>query len=207
MTSIARRAALGSEAVANPFSLDPFTTIISLAMLAVMPPGVKLGIRNNSIIFFHPTIVDTISRTLQSLTNNGCTRDCLYRLRTPVRRAVEWYGYESCPEVFNMAYQGLSRLRETYRQHGGGNVTDTIEFCMQLLRPEGLEGAEPESLEGKPSLRRLQAAWNADERRTVGDLFQLVTNNPDKSFYITCIHDIVRGKEPALHAIIREPSV
>jgi hypothetical protein len=202
-----RRVAMAASAVTNPFSLDPFTTIISLAILAVMPPGVKLGIRNNSIIFFQPTVFDIISRTFQSITNNGCTRDCLYRLRTPVRRAVEWYGYDSCPEVFNMAYKGLARLRETYKQNGGGNVTDTIEFCMQLLRPEGLEGTEPESLVGKPSLQRLQKAWSVEERKAVGDLFLLMTSNPDQAFYITCIHEIVKGKEPALHAIIREPAV
>jgi hypothetical protein len=187
--------------VSDPFSLDPFSTVCRLALLPYMDEGVKIGICDNSIQFFDASLMAWVRRNIMDWRKKGCSKHDLYHLRIPIERAIVWYK-EMAPDVLNMASQGLERLATNYVGHG--NVKETINSMVQLLK--GQARVTPEDMTDKPSLRRLSGTWTKQEIEAVAQLFSLLKE--EKSNYIVdCINEFIRGKEPELLAIIREPNI
>lgn len=217
-----RRPPMAAVAAAvDSFGLDPLSTVARLALIPFMPDGVKVGIRNNDLVFFPPTAFGILRRTFESYVNPGCSRQCIYLLRAPVRRAVEWYGLDALGDMAVLAYEGLARLRRTYREEGRGNTADTLELIMQFLRPvdgrtadsnaapaasaSGAAGAE--DISHQRALKQLRAAWQPEEIDVLTRLFGLLRTSPDQPRSVACVETMLDGKAPELHAIIREPPV
>jgi hypothetical protein len=188
--------------MADAYALDPFSTVVRLALLPYMPRGVKIGIVNNSIVYFHPTVWHLMWRTLISFVNKGCTKHALYNLRLPFERAIQWY-YTAAPELFHMARAGLRLLSENYQQDpSSGNVTATIASIICLL--DDPDAVPTEDLSDKPTLARLQRCWRSDEIQAVASHAALLTHTKDSAFIVKCVDDFIRGKEPGIFDIIRE---
>lgn len=190
--------------MADPYALDPFSTVVRLALLPYMSRGVKIGIVNNRIVYYRPNWFDLICRTLMSLANRGCTKHTLFHLRLPFERAIRWY-QKCAPEVFVAAAQGLAMLSETYSDDPtAGNVTATINAIAKLLeRPEDLD---PEDLSNKPALLRLKRGWTTEEIEIVARQINLLKTTEDADrveTMIRCIDEFVSGKEPVIFDIIR----
>ena len=96
--------------MADTFALDPFSSVARIALLPYMPRGVKIGIVDNAIRFYHPTLLDTVRRSIDSLRTTGCSKHSLFNLEVPFRRAVAWYA-ERAPDVLPMAREGLEESR------------------------------------------------------------------------------------------------
>lgn len=185
----------------SQFTLDPFSTIVKLALLPYMDNGVKIGICHNSVVFFQPTAIDLARRWFQSWTNIGCTRNCLFHLRTPIERAVLWYK-QLTPDLFSTASDGLGKLKTTYES---GNALDTLTFAIQQIQCPQI--IQKEDIYQNPMLKKLMESWTPEEVHAITEWFRLLKLNPHQKYIIRCIDEFIAGKEQQLHAIIRAPCV
>lgn len=187
--------------MADPFALDPLSTVVRLALLGHMSPGVKIGIVHNTIVFHEMNIWDRLWRTGASLVHPGCSKHSLFHLKIPVERAVVWY-YHKCPEIFRMALEGLAALSRSYDSDpADGNVTATIGLIAKIL--ESPDKVIPESLEGKPALVELRNAWSDDEINAINATLALLRSQPRRHSVVSAVAVLVQGKDPELFRIIR----
>lgn len=191
--------------MSDPLALDPFSTIVILSILSYQPDGVKIAIDNNTIILYEPIFRDWLVRHVRSWFSPGFSKDCLYRLKTPVERALRWYR-SSTPLLFELAIKGLDKLCLNYDNQNCGNAIQTIKFIKKLIKSPELVDESNEEIE-KENLLKLKDSWSADEIKTINSLFNLISSEKDKSYIIKSILDFVRGKEPNLLKIIQKPSV
>ncbi len=73
--------------------LDPLTTVARLALLNFQEPGTKLGIDENKIIYYCPSLTQGISRFFY-----GDKRGDLSNLFNPIQLAIKWYNPYTNPE-------------------------------------------------------------------------------------------------------------
>jgi hypothetical protein len=185
-------------AATDPFALDPFSTVARLGLLCFMDPQTKIGICENSLMFFDPSLISWMWRNYWNLVKQGCSRHDLFHLRLPLTRAVAWYK-DTAPEVLDYAQRGLEQLSELYVVHG--NVRETINSMVRLLSER--DGVEAEDMSNKPNLRRLHEAWTLQEIEAVAHLFTLLKQE-HSHYIVSAIHRFIEGKEPMLLDIIRE---
>ena len=185
----------------DPFSLDPFSSIVRLGLLCFMDPSTKIGICNNSITLFDPSLLSWLRRNYWSMLREGCSRHELFHLRVPITRAIVWYR-EKAPSVLEYASRGLKQLSELYEAHG--NVKETLNAMIALL--DERDSAEPEDLSNKPNLQRLRDAWSDDEVQAIAHLF-CILEKKQSEYIVTTIDQFILGKEPVLLDIIREPTL
>lgn len=187
----------------DPFSLDPFSSVVKLGLLSFMEDTTKIGICANSIVFFDPTLLSWIRRNYWSMLRQGCSRHELFHLRVPLTRAIAWYR-DKAPTVFECAVGGLKQLSELYMAHG--NVKETLNAMITLL--EHRNAVEAEDLANKPNLQRLRDAWSDSEVEAVSHLFLLLKKeNPTSTYIVGTVEQFIQGKEPDLLEIIREPTL
>lgn len=189
--------------MADPFALDPLSTVVRLAELSRLEPGVKIGIVRNSIVIHRPTLVDRLIRTGSSFFTQGCTKHALFHLRLPLERAVAWH-HRQVPRLFAMALEGLAVLQASYAADpADGNVTSTIRLAIKTL--EEPDKVVPENLEGRPALQRLRAAWTDGEIAALRQLVPLVatSDGQKQEHVIRSIEALLQSKEPELFEIIR----
>lgn len=187
--------------MADPFALDPLSTVVRLALLGHMSPGVKIGIVHNTIVFHELNLWDRLWRTGASFVHPGCSKHSLFHLRIPVERAVAWY-YHKCPEIFKMALEGLHALAKSYDSDpSDGNVTATIGLISKIL--EAPDRVVPESLEGKPALVALRNAWVDEEINALNACLALLRAQPKKQSIVAAVAVLVQGKDPDLFRVIR----
>ncbi len=185
-------------------ALDPFSTLVRLALLNFMNDGVKIGIGNNSIHFFEDTWLDWARRTMLSLSTSGYSRETLHKLRVPMQRALFWYG-EACPDLFELAVNGLAKLKTNYRDttcSTCGNVLETINFTMQIIKSKTLLA----DMTMTPVLDELKACWSAKDVEAVQALFVFLKSDDGRgrAVFIKCIQDYILHKEQAIMTWLRK---
>jgi hypothetical protein len=109
----------------NPIVLDPFSTIVQLAILANKPIGTKIYIQNNSICMNEVGFFQGVTRYLIN-----SSKDDIQYLHNPIQFACQIYlldeeeNYtnhvikkQKIINLFQMAKKGLQQLMETYIKH------------------------------------------------------------------------------------------
>lgn len=129
--------------VSTTILLDPLTTVLRLSILKYKPDCTKLGVANNKLTFYEPTIYQGISRWW-----SGDSRTDIQYLYLPILYfSCIRHGYVSSifdrssnkQEVLNrineMAIEGLKTLRNIYnRQHTKIDmVTNCIDSYIHIL--------------------------------------------------------------------------
>ena len=160
-------------------ALDPFTTVVRLALINYKTGAVKLGIMPTGLTLFDDTWLDRGRRTLQHWLGNGCSREFLFTLRPALEQAVAMYRAEY-PMLFEWAYSGLERVKTTY---ACSNVAETIALAMRTLR----DPAQPQAV---------QPTWNSADINAVMILLQLLQADPAKKHLMECIDVLLNGNKP-----------
>jgi hypothetical protein len=184
-------------------ALDPFSTLVRLALLNFMNDGVKIGIGNNSIHYFEDTWMDWARRTVLSISSSGYSRETMYKLRIPMQRAVMWFG-DACPELFALAIDGLIKLKTNYRDTACstcGNVIETINFTIQNIKTKSVIP----DFEMTPVLQDLKNCWSTKDIDAVKLLFSFLKSDTGNSqaVFIKCIQDFIFQKEQTLVTLLR----
>lgn len=182
---------MSTEALA----IDPFSTVVRFALLPYMERGVKVGIVNNAITFFRPTVIDTVRRTVRSWMSEGCSKHSLYALRVPFGRAVRWY-YGMAPELFEMARTGIERLRSNYSD---SNATAALDMVVDILDNPEEGDDDPET----PMLQRLRHMWGQEDIDVIVRQLRRLPRAGNPLYECETIDRTVQGKNAEVQAVIR----
>jgi hypothetical protein len=178
-------------------------------LLEHLPEDTKIGIIDNALRFYQPTLFGTMLRTFDNLTRvHGVSHHALYQLRPPIERAIKWYRSDATSVVFRLAASGLLRLAKTYTRPEQGNVVETLQlFSTMLLTPPDTASGEP-AVNNRPRLAQLQKAWKPAEINAVCSWISLLeSDEQNRADIIACIDRFLAAKDRATRNIIHEATV
>lgn len=200
----------------NQQILEPFTTLVKLALLSFQPVGVKLAISMNRIYIQSPNSVQGAVRWLQ-----GSKKEDLHFLLRPIYRACDLYPpISNTPmyQLYRMAIDGLRILKQSYeRNQDAIIIAQLIELYMDILdskltnrsihlesyrRIKDLNDTVNLSTSTVINLGNIfKEVWKADEIELVIKL--LIKMETDKNCYRSAIESIIKAKETAIDEILR----
>ena len=197
--------------------LDPFSTVVRLAMIPHMQGGVKVAIMGNAVRLHPNDLVHKAWRTIMSRVYQGYSRMAVLNLKLPIRRATEWYMSRETRKVFMLAATGLDCLLKTY-QHDGDESSrafvqllatygEAIRAALETV-PEGLERsrARQDSTQDaftEGELNSLRDAWTAREIHLVCEMVDMIEEDPSlRTARTNMIRQFVDSKHAQLLAII-----
>jgi hypothetical protein len=200
----------------NQQILEPFTTLVKLALVSFQPVGVKLAISMNRILIQSPTSVQGAMRWLQ-----GSKKEDLHFLLRPIYRACDLYPPEPDKPIFQLyrlAVEGLRVLKQSYeRDPDASIICQLIELYMDILdskmtnrvihlesyrRIKDLNDTVNLSSSTVVNLGNIfKEVWKADEIELIIKL--LVKMEVDKNCYRSAIESIIRAKETHIDEILR----
>ena len=118
--------------------LEPFQSMVQLALLSLSPIGTKLKIQENILYLNPPTIIQPITRWL-----NSDKKDDLFFLFQVIKRFIKWYNpainkdsiltIELYQLINKMAIAGLNNLIKTYSSFDSSTVVQVICMYKDLL--------------------------------------------------------------------------
>jgi hypothetical protein len=118
--------------------LEPFQSMIQIALLNSSPIGTKLAIQENILYLQTPGIIQPISRWYYS-----DKKDDLYFLFQVIKRFVKWYNPETSAKsplsknlynlIIKMGINGLENLIKTYNNTDNNNIIQVIHMYKSLL--------------------------------------------------------------------------
>jgi hypothetical protein len=193
------------------FLLDPFSTIIYLALLPYKPEGIKIGIQDNRITYFYDHWLDRVRRTFYDRFYCGYSRIAILHLKSPIKRAIEWYCNDRTTEAFVLARSGLESLRGTYdtaHDETSTAVKQLLSTYIALLdQPTRREHKNSDSIGDNftdAELNSLRDAWTLEELDIVNEMFKLIKQAPAElqDARVNNIEVFVGGKQPQLLKIL-----
>lgn len=194
-------------------ALDPFSTVLRLALLRHLPENTKVGIIDNALRFYQPTLMGSLWRTYDNFTHtHGVSHHALYQLRTPIERALDWYYADKTAPVFKMASGGLLRLAGNYVRPEQGNVLETLRLFSTLLANAATH-SQRVSLEfntgtDRPRLVRLRESWTPAEIAAVCSWISLLESDEENRHdIIECIDRFLTAKDRTTRTIINAATV
>lgn len=118
--------------------LEPFQSMVQVALLSTSPIGTKLAIQENILYLQTPGFTQPISRWYYS-----DKKDDLYFLFQVIKRFVKWYNPETSSKsplfkklydlIIKMAIKGLENLIKTYANTDNNNIIQVIYMYKSLL--------------------------------------------------------------------------
>ena len=118
--------------------LEPFQSMIQIALLSISPIETKLAIQENILYLQTPGFTQPISRWYYS-----DKKDDLYFLFQVIKRFVKWYNPENSDKspipkdlyelIIKMSIKGLENLTKTYNNTDNNNIIQVIYMYKSLL--------------------------------------------------------------------------
>lgn len=174
--------------------LDPFTTIVRLSLLSVLPKGTKIGIDNNQITYYTPSELQGVYRFFQ-----GDKRSDLHNLSQPIKKAIVWYqrDNEKINYIFELAHSGLVNLKDNYHSkntNSDNSTYITLTFFDNILtgkQDDLYESITPERAEMIKKERELsidnavhsslRKMWTEHDISAIYELLNKVTSEDDET--------------------------
>ena len=116
--------------------IEPFSTILNLAIISYRSEGTKLAIYNNKLFIQSPNLLQAPIRYVY-----GNNREELHYLLIPLMIATELYPpekNEDIKNIYNLAINGLRKLKSSYN-NGSSTVCHTIDLYISILNRKVLE--------------------------------------------------------------------
>jgi len=118
--------------------LEPFQSMIQIALLSISPIGTKLAIQENILYLQIPGFTQPFSRWYYS-----DKKDDLYFLFQIIKRFVKWYHPQNSSNspisndlyelIIKMSIKGLENLIKTYNNTDNNNIIQVIHMYKSLL--------------------------------------------------------------------------
>ena len=115
--------------------IDPFSCIIKLCLLNILPKGTKISIYDNKIYFNEPSYVQGVIRFMY-----GDNREDLHNLYAPINIFVNWYWSDTDTDmksIFIKAVSGLKMLKSSYSSWA--TIQHTIDYYILLLMRRNID--------------------------------------------------------------------
>lgn len=198
--------------------LDPFTTIVRLSILSVLPKGTKIGIFNHQIIYYNPGDLQGIYRFFR-----GDKRSDLHNLHHPIKKSIEWYDRKDkkIDYIFELAHDGLVKLKDNYHVdniNSDNSTYITLTVFDNILRGKQNEMYESITPERAEKLKKeletstdnaihscLKKLWTEHDIAVVFDLLKKINMEDDtasKTELIEVIKQFLETKDSLVNKII-----
>lgn len=188
--------------------LEPFSTLLKLAIISYKPDGVKIAISNNKLYIQETGISQPIIRYAY-----GNNREELHYLLKPLMRCIDLYPLESNDElqqIYSQAIDGLKKLKISYNNKLS-TVCFTIDLYIQILQQtldkkkvnvhsydnsQSLSGLSL-STNTRLNLEKLfEGIWTENDISLVSSMFTSVSSSSDcRESYLKGIENIIKAKE------------
>lgn len=191
--------------------LEPFTTILKLAIISFMDNGTKITITDNKLYIQPPSILQGTIRTVY-----GSNREEIHHLLKPIKRFIQLFPPENdeIVYIYRLAIEGLKLLKSSY-----GNESSTVCYTLDLyisIIENKLENKEVHidsydddkqiedlnlSTHSKINLEKIFIdIWDETDIRLVSSMLKSAQKLKDLNLssdnnYINSIENIIKSKE------------
>ena len=199
--------------------LEPFSTLLKLAIISYKEDGTKLAIYKNKLYIQEPGITQGTARYVY-----GNSREEIHYLLKPIMRCINLYPIDKHPElkqIYCQAIDGLKKLKESYNNESS-TVCFTIDLYIQILNQAVEENSvHVDSFEKSQNLDDLslstntkvnlekifEGIWTQNDINLVSNMF-ITVNTADlcKSSYLKGIENIIKAKESIIESKVTRAS-
>tara|TARA_Y100000389_G_C17355460_1_gene460828 strand:+ start:331 stop:1032 length:702 start_codon:yes stop_codon:yes gene_type:complete len=195
--------------------LEPFSTLLKLAIISYKPDGVKIAISNNKLYIQETGLSQPILRYAY-----GNNREEIHHLLKPLMRCIDLYPLDENDElnlIYKQAIEGLKKLKISYNNELS-TVCFTIDLYIQILQQTLSEKSvyvhsydNSQSLSGlslstntRLNLEKIfEGIWNKNDISLVSSMFISVSTAIDcRDSYLKGIENIIKAKESLIEAKI-----
>ena len=190
--------------------LEPFSTIIRLALLVYFPRGTKITVKNNSKQYDKPGFIQGPIRW-----SKGNGREELHHLCKPIERYSK---IGKIPMLTNLAIRGIQRLQQSYQ--ADTTITSySLEYFNKLLKANLKNMTNDENKNEDEDGNIFYDLWTNEEFEIIILLFKQLSNtnldltvsNLDnvtrinkKKYYVQAIMSILESKDECVKFKIHE---
>lgn len=195
--------------------LDPFTTIVTLAIIGFKNVGTKIAISNNKIFIQPPNLLQGALRYTY-----GNNREEVHYLLKPIFRAITIY-YDSSNDniqtIFKYSINGLRLLKESYN-NTSSTLSHAIDLYIQIIDQtlkNNNYNTTTDTLQEFNDIKDLlklsqntrinldnffKELWKKEEIDLISTLLKLSNNNrTETKYYIKSIENILSTKETQIN--------
>lgn len=202
-----------------PQILEPFSTLLKLAILSYKPDGTKIAVYDNKLYIQDACVSQGIIRYAW-----GNNREEVHFLLKPMMRCVELYPCNQSDElklIYTQAINGLKKLKNSYKNESS-TVCYTIDLYIQIIQNSLADASvHIHSYEISQNLNELtlscntkmnlekifEGIWTENDIVLVSNLFNSVnTESACRSSYLKSIENIIKAKEGLIMQKIRKVS-
>lgn len=176
--------------------LEPLTCVLKLSLLQWKPPGTKVSVSKNSLLFHEPTLVQGLTRRLA-----GDSRQDLHNICAPIVKCVEWYPLEDYQFFYDECVKGLQVLKESYESNS--IINHTLDHYIGLL-----QGKEYEPLEDTAVISGLRNMWADKEILILRAMLEHIVSldGDDRDMYVSIFERLLSFKEDNVNSYIQSIS-
>ena len=211
----------------NSDFIDPFTSIVTLALLNYKMIGSKISIKNNTLVIQDNIIFQGIIRKISGdcknqlkILNQSIIHACKYYLSNVFRENDIDVG-----NIFTVAIKGLCNLKETYKQDDDTlkiltmyeniisksliDYDDMVHFLtnfVKLVESTSLEDNVNKLLDMKHDIYiQLHTIWNIEKLTIMKNLFkELDKKTTNQEHIISCINEIILESNEKIEKLLRK---
>jgi hypothetical protein len=185
---------LPSTDTSKQLILEPLTCVLKLSLLRWKPPGTKISVSKNSLLFHEPTLVQGLTRRL-----SGDSRQDLHNICDPIVKCIEWYPLDEYQFFYEECVKGLQVLKASYESNS--IINHTIDHYIGLL-----QGSAYEPLEDTAVISGLRNMWVSKELlllKTMLEHILSLEDDIDRGMYVDTFERLLTFKEDSVNRYIQ----
>lgn len=193
--------------------LDPFSSIVRIAILSFMERGTKISISNNRIYFQSPSLIQGALRW-----GHGDTRADLHNLCNPIEKGLEWYKNNiHVMNILEYTIEGIRLLKEQYGGSSSNLVAHSLNYYIFIIENKLQRMTDDDLAKSISNIRilgnteirnidALKSAWDINEMEVIYKLINMANinrkENKEYMYLIETINMLLLGKDKNLEKII-----
>lgn len=189
--------------------LEPFSTLIKIAIIAYKPFGTKIAISNNKLYIQEPYYFQGIRRSVWSN-----KREEIHFLLKPIMRCTELFPPDKSDEltfIYAQAINGLKKLKNTYNNESS-TVCYTLDLYITILEQKQINKSVhihsydeinnfndlSLSVNTKINLNNIfDGIWCDNDIILISNLFKSISDSSgiNNNSYLKSIEQLIKAKE------------
>ena len=186
--------------------LEPFSTLIKIAIIGYKPFGTKIAISNNKLYIQEPSVLQGLRRSVWSN-----KREEIHFLLKPVMRCTELFPPDDSDEltfIYAQAINGLKHLKNTYNNESS-TVCHTLDLYISILEQKQVNKSVhihsydeindlALSVNTKINLKNIfDGIWDKNDIILISNLFKSISHSSgiNNNSYLKSIEQLIKAKE------------
>jgi len=207
---------MSNEKVPTKQILEPFSTIIKLAICSFSEEGTKLAVYNNKLFIQPPNLLQGTVRMAY-----GNNREEVHHLLRPIMMAIDLYPPEKNDElksIYHLAMKGLKLIKKSYN-NGSSTVNYTLDLYISIIDRKLLDKSiYIDSFDGMKDDKEttelfvhytniFKDLWDESDISLIFNMFKSITKSKDIAIsenYIVSIESLIKAKEHQIEEKIKK---